>query len=92
VTFVDTVAVLSPLIGSGFDDATVAVSVTLVVPFGTDTLTTSLMTKPLRPDRIGLMVGVEQVTTLALTLHEDPVVKSLQPDSVHDTMPEIALT
>jgi hypothetical protein len=94
VTFVVTVAVLSPLIGSGFDDETVALSVTLVVPFGTETFTTSLMTKPVSPGITGFTVGVEQVTVLAvgLKLHEDPAVKSLQPARVHDTMPEIALT
>src|ERR1700722_13476957 len=92
VTFLVTVTVLSPLIGSGFDDVTVAVSLTLVVPFGTETFTTSLMTKPVRPGRTGFTVGVVQVTVFPLRPHVDPVVRSLQPASVQDTMPEIALT
>ena len=27
-----------------------------------------------------------------LTLHDEPVVRSLQPENVHETMPDIALT
>src|SRR3984957_14823447 len=61
-SLVVSVEVLSPFTGSGFASLTVATLVTLVTFFGTETLTTSLITKPVSPGRNGFTDGVVQLT------------------------------